>query len=164
MRPCKQSHSLQGRKSYLAEKGLERQVVRTATGVGSRSCGRLGRRERSRGTTGWSGCTHWRERSGTRLHTTHRAHHGIRVHSLYVPGAHTVEPTPLILMGINVERHHDFLSTLYVELSQAISTKHVEHQFLRILLMRFDDKRLSLPLASGRDTASFRQNGNDLSL
>ena len=45
-------------------------------------------------------------------------------------------------MGINIKRHHYLLTTLYIELRQAVSTKYVKHQFLRILFVSLNDKRL----------------------
>ena len=67
-------------------------------------------------------------------------------------------------MSINIERNQEFLTTLNVELSQTVSSENIKAQFLWILLVGFYYERLSFPLSSLRDAASFRQNGNNLSL
>lgn len=45
-------------------------------------------------------------------------------------------------MGSDVERYIDLITTLYVELSKTISTKHVKNHLLGILLVGLDHKRL----------------------
>ena len=149
---------------------LEWEIV-CATAFGCRSCW-LSWREWSCCTTSWSGrlswgCswsgTHWREWRA-RLHASHSTCYGIRVYTLNIPSTHTVEPTTLVFVSIQIEGNQEFLPTLDIELCQAIGTKHVKTQFLRILLVSLDNERLSLPLSSCRDTASFRQNGDNLSL
>ena len=67
-------------------------------------------------------------------------------------------------MSGDVERYIDLITSVYVELSQAVSTKHVKNHLLRILLVSLDDKRLRLPLTSSRNAASLWQNGNNFSL
>lgn len=144
---------------FLAAYRLEWQVICTALascGISSRSW-----RERSCRTTGRSSCrsrSHarsWWEWSGTRLHTTHGSN-GIRINVGNIPRTDIVEPTTLILMSSNVERYIYLITTLYVELSNAISAKYIKHHLLGILLMRLDNVRLRLPLSSSRNTASFR--------
>ena len=51
------------------------------------------------------------------------------------PGIDTVEPTSLIFAGINIERHGQFFSTLYVELLNTIFTKNAEAHFSWILVV-----------------------------
>ena len=67
-------------------------------------------------------------------------------------------------MSIDIERNQKLLATLDVKLCKTISSEHIEAKLLRILLMSLDNERLSLPLTSCRNAASFRQNGNHLSL
>ncbi len=73
-----------------------------------------------------------------------------------IPRTDIVEPTTLILMSCNVERNIYLITTLYVELSNAVSTKHIKHHLLGILLVSLNDIRLRFPLSSCRNTASFR--------
>ena len=95
----------------------------------SRSCGR---------SAHWS-CTHWREWS-TRLHTTHSTSYSVRVYTLHIPCANAVVPTPLILVGIHVERNQKFLTALDIKLSKTVGTENIEAQLLRILLMCLNDE------------------------
>ncbi len=67
-------------------------------------------------------------------------------------------------MGCDVKRHIDHVTKLYVELTDTVSAKHIKHHLLGILLDCLDDIRLRFPLSSCRHTASFWQNGNNLSL
>ena len=87
-----------------------------------------------RSTHAWS----WWEWCTARLH----AGKSIGIHMDHIPCTNIVEPTALILMGCNVERHIDFITTLYVELGKTLSAKHVKNHLLGILLMGFDHKRL----------------------
>lgn len=103
-------------------------------------------------------------RKRTWLHSAHSTSYGVRVNTLDVPGTDAVEPTALILVSINIERNQEFLTTLNVELSQTVCSENIKAQFLWILLVGFNYERLSFPLSSLRDAASFRQNGNNLSL
>ena len=147
---------------------LEWEIVSTATC--GRSCCWLSWREWSCSTSCRS-CwlsrlrrsTHWWEWR-TRLHTAHGTSHSVRIYALDVPSTHAVKPATLIFVSIQIKGYQKFLTTLNVELSKTFGTENIEAQLLRILLMSLDYERLSLPLTSCRNAASFRQNGNNLSL
>ena len=148
---------------------LEWEIVSTTTLCRSSW---LRSREWSCSTCCWRSCrsgTHWRsthrwECSSTWLHTAHGTSYGVRVDALNIPCTNAVEPAAIILMSIQIERNQKFLATLDVKLCDAVCTEHIEAKLLRILLVSFDNIRLSLPLTSCRNAASFRQNGNHLSL
>ena len=119
---------------------LERQVVGTVaiSGCGSgweRSLCAFGRGT-ERSTTG-----HGLRPCGTGLGSC-------RIDVLYIPCTNVVEPAVIILMGVNVKRHRDFLATFDIELSQTVGAEYIEHHLARILLVGLNDKRLRLPLAT----------------
>ena len=145
---------------------LEWEIVCAATCC--RSCW-LSRREWSCCTLSrsWSclrSCTYWREWRSDWLHATLHSSNSIRIYTLNIPSANTVEPTTIIFVCIQIKRNQKFLTTLDVELSKTICSENIEAKLLWILLVSFDNERLSLPLTSCRNAASFRQNGNHLSL
>ena len=81
----------------------------------------------------------WREWCGGSIEWRHRS--SVRLlcwHAINLPHIDLIEPTALILMGVNVERNGQFLSTLYVELLDAILTKYPEANLLGILVVCFD--------------------------
>ena len=96
---------------------LEWEIVRAAR-LGSWSC-RTCWREWSCGSCCWSCCywrSCWRERSCSWLHATCHTCYGIGIDVLNIPCTNVVEPTAIILMSINVERYHNLIATLNVEL------------------------------------------------
>lgn len=50
-----------------------------------------------------------------------------------VEGTYVVEPTPLILVGINVELDSHVLAILNIKLTYAVFTEHTEQHASRIL-------------------------------
>ena len=125
---------------------LEWQIVGSVTTL----CGRLCRWEGCSSRCGGrchAGC--WRRREGAggwhRLGTSGGSLCGGGVVAVYPPGTNIVEPTALILMGVDVEADTKILTHLYVELRKALCSEHPEDAFLGELLKGFYYKILALP-------------------
>ncbi len=131
--------------------GLERQVVNLILGssgwLGSRLCRSLG--SRSKGAT----------RHNARLGTN-----SCRINQAHVEGTDAVVPAALILVSIDIKRHSYFLACLYIETANAVGAKNIKHHLLRISVVSLEDIVLCFPLATCGYSASFWQNGNNLSL
>lgn len=56
----------------------------------------------------------------------------------YIVGTYLVEPTSLILVGINVKLNSQVFTVLNVELTDAVLTKHTETAFPGICARNFD--------------------------
>ena len=67
-------------------------------------------------------------------------------------------------MGIDVERHHDFLTYLYVETRKTVCTEYLKHHLLWISVMCFNNKALYLPFATSRNTCPLRKGCDNSSL
>ena len=115
--------------SRKSERGLEGQVIVRLTLRCGRllRCGgllgscRLHRRELLLGSSCERSSCRGEGITTLRLNTLrHRAH---------IVGADTVEPTSLILTGLNIERHTHILSLLDVETLQAVLTEHGKAHF-----------------------------------
>ncbi len=63
-------------------------------------------------------------------------------------------------MGIYVERNPEIVAHVNGELSQPVGSENVESHLARILVLCFDDKRLSLPFAASRRAATRLQGCN----
>jgi hypothetical protein len=90
---------------------------------------------------------------------------GGRVDAIYTPSTHIIKPSPVELVGVNIEADAQFLTTLDVHGLNAIGTEHAEYAFLRILFVGFNDVVLALPSvarAAGYSSL-FGQNGYNLS-
>ena len=105
---------------------LERQVV----GAALRGCLRC-RRER-RGSCIGLGLCRW-ERRCTCI--SYRGH----LTTNHVVGTDFIEPTALILMGIDVELDGKILTILYVELLDTVFSEKAEYALARILSGNLDD-------------------------
>ena len=66
----------------------------------------------------WEGCRSGNSCSGCR--------HFARSYTVNTPSTDIIKPTALILTGIDVEKHVDFLVQLNVELTDFFLTKHIE--------------------------------------
>ena len=126
-------------------KELERQIV-GALSFGSRCWSSW---ERSIGRSGLGCCLNLRrcsKRCGLRCHATYSILCG--VYLTHIKGTNAVVPTAVILMGIDVERHQNFLPHLHIETSQTVDAKHLEQHLLRVLLMGFNDIAFHFPFST----------------
>ena len=67
------------------------------------------------------------------------------IYAIHLPCTYIIEPTALILMGINIETDTQLLADLNIHISNLVLTKHAEHTLLGILLVSFDYIVLTLP-------------------
>ena len=71
-----------------------------------------------------------------------------------IVGTDAVKPAAIVFVGINVERHHHFLTHLNVEAAQAILPKHREYHLLGVCFMCFNHKIFSFPFATRRGSTA----------
>ncbi len=65
--------------------------------------------------------------------------------ALHAPSTYVIEPTSLVFVCVDVERHGKFFAQLDIEVAQAILAKYTEHATLRVLLMSFNNELLRFP-------------------
>lgn len=118
------------------------------------ACGRSCLRRRERRATCRSGLLHrLRSRSG-RLYV-----------AVYRPRVDRIEPSAIVLMRVNVERHGQLFAALYVEVVYLVFAKHPEAAFAGILVVCLNYVFLRFPRVSRtrRHTAVGWQDGDNLS-
>ena len=146
---------------FFIAKYLERQIVGTVT-----SC-RLNWREwgSSNGRRSWLGWREWSIGHGSRLNTLCSGLCGSRIYTDHLPCTNVVEPTAIVLVGINVEAYTELFTGLYVKLCNTFSTKYAEYALLGELVVSFDYIVLRFPriTCTCRDTSLLWENGNDFS-
>ena len=150
---------------------LEGQIVRTlARECRSRSCGRSSRSclVSSRSYR----LSHRRREGSSRLSSSIKAgsrccrsgYRSIGIIGLYTPGTNGVEPTALVIVGIDIETDSQQLTDLDIELLNAINSKNLEGALPWVLFHGLDNIGCNFPFRAStlRDSSALGQHGNNL--
>lgn len=149
---------------------LERQIVRAlARECRSRSCGRSSRsclvssrsyrlsHRRREGSCGLGSIE-----AGSRCRRS--CYRSIGIIGLYTPGTNGVEPTALVIVGIDIETDSQQLTDLDIELLNAINSKNLKGALPWVLFHGLDNIGCNFPFRAStlRDSSALGQHGNNL--